>query len=115
MKTNETTGKQSVPIGDRMRESCPPEMRLGSFTKPASPVCESIDAAIAACNCPTYKGDFLVKPASSKTIVDGWQVWMRRANARGGNYPGDYERTFSGRRAKRICAGEGKLFILQQH
>lgn len=100
-----------LPIGKRDREVWPPGDRDGGFSKPASPVCDSVDAAITLCNCPSYAGDFLVKRVREP---DGWQVWMRRATARGARHPGDYEFLPDGdRRAKRRAAGSGRLFITE--
>ena len=100
----------ATPISERTREPWPADKGMGAFSKPASQVCESADDAIQACNCPTYRGDFLVKRVQTENR-DGWQVWMRRANARGAAFPGDYEFTLDGRRAKKRQAGEGQLFI----
>ena len=101
-----------LPIADRPREQWPADKGTGGFSKPASPVCVTIDEAIARCSCPTYGGDFLVRSAPAGPRC-GWQVWMRRANARGVSYPGDYEFLPTGRRAKKRKAGAGRLFICE--
>lgn len=100
----------TTPISEREREEWPADRGTGGFSKPASKVKPTIDEAIAACNCPTYSGDFIVIPI---TRLSGYQVWMRRANARGALHPFDYVIEATGRRAKKHTAGSGRLFILE--
>jgi hypothetical protein len=87
-------------------ETLPENIGQGSFTKPVGKVRPTIELAIESAGERCCKSDRLVR-----RIGGGYQVWARRANARGVGFPGDYEFLPTGRRAKKRAAGTGRLYI----
>jgi len=106
-------------IKQRQVEPWPQGRGTGGFSKVSSKVQPSIEQAILACKMPHYRGDLLIKYSVyglAAGAAAGWQVWLRRATARGiVKQPGDYDIPGTpgmGRRAKKRISGCGRLFLL---
>lgn len=80
--------------------------RIGGFSKPISKVMQSVAAAVADAGDRCSRSDRLVKETAG-----GWQVWAKRASARGVHFPSDYAFTNEGRRAKMRRTGIGQWFM----
>lgn len=87
-------------------ETLAQNVRTGAYSKPISRVCETPDGAITQAGDTCSRHDRLIR-----RMDKGWQVWAKRANARGANHPCDYEFIGDDRRAKKRRAGTGRIFI----
>jgi len=78
-----------------------------AFSKPVSRVCAHVADAIRQAAEKCSRSDRVLQ-----WVGHGWQVWAKRANARGVRFPGDYELLVNGRRARKHRTGSGRCLIV---